>query len=152
MKDNNENNTLFLQLIDYLKEKHQIPTTVSSRRIGMDKHKIQNIRRGGSSAKDDDIQKLFSIFPELAHFKAQLNTSIPNPTTAQEAPATYHTTPSPTATAHTSAPEGILPALARIEATQQELLHHLLERSRQDAATIQRLLAIIEATTTTTPR
>lgn len=137
-------------MVDYLKLHIGQSAMSVARRIGMPEHTMKNIKAGRSYAERGDIEALLSVFPELAHFP--YTPSIPNPTTAQEAPATYHTTPSPTATAHTPAPEGILPALARIEATQQELLHHLLERSRQDAATIQRLLAIIEATTTTTPR
>lgn len=121
-------------MIDYLKLTFKVPTTVSGKAVGMDKFKIHNIRRGASSATLEDIALLAKIYPQAKHIATDHGINVAEIATVQEPQHNY----SPIKQDPT------LTVLLRLEAGQQELLKHLVQRSQQDAETISRLLALLE--------
>ena len=139
MKDKQNRIDLFLQMIDYLKHEYKIPTTVSARRIGMDTFKIQNLRRGGSSVTDEDLQTLLNNFPELSHFAALIEptgSDLPDPPQVVKEPQiTYQ-----------RIPDTIASKLQRIESALQDILRYQEERTKEDQKTIQKLIDYITST------
>lgn len=119
-------------MIDYLRATHKIPTTISGRAVGMDKFKLHNIRRGGSSVALEDVINLVKAFPVLESIATDHGIVVADLTTVEE-PESLYTKSDP-----------VLMALLRIEKSQSELLKHLVERSTQDAETINKLIDIIK--------